>query len=121
VRPVVLIADDSIVTRTLEKNVLESAGYDVLVASDGGEAWNALETNRVDVLVSDVEMPLLDGFALTEKVRNEDRFRTLPVVLVTSLDSREYRERGIAAGADAYIVKHAFNQEHLLDTIRSLI
>lgn len=120
-RSVVLIADDSIVTRTLEKNILEAAGYDVRVASDGIEAWNVLESMGADVLVSDIEMPQLDGFSLTEKVRADERFATLPVVLVTSLDSRQHRERGIAVGADAHIVKQSFNQDRLLDTIRSLI
>ena len=120
-RPVVLIADDSIVTRTLEKNILEAAGYEVRVASDGLEAWTLLETVGADILVSDIEMPQLDGYALTEKVRTDERFATLPVVLVTSLDSRRHRERGIAVGADAHIVKQGFSQDRLLDTIQSLI
>ena len=120
-RPVVLIADDSIVTRTLEKNILEAAGYEVRIASDGLEAWNLLETAVIDILVSDIEMPHVDGYALTEKVRADERFATLPVVLVTSLDSRQHRERGIAVGADAHIVKQGFSQDRLLDTIQSLI
>jgi two-component system chemotaxis sensor kinase CheA len=120
-RPVVLIADDSIVTRTLEKNILEAAGYEVRIASDGLEAWNLLETAGIDILVSDIEMPHIDGYALTEKVRADERFATLPVVLVTSLDSRQHRERGIAVGADAHIVKQGFSQDRLLDTIQSLI
>jgi two-component system, chemotaxis family, sensor kinase CheA len=120
-RPVILIADDSIVTRTLEKNILEAAGYDVRIASDGLEAWNVLETAGVDLLVSDIEMPNVDGYVLTEKVRADERFSTLPVVLVTSLDSRAHRERGIEVGADAHIVKHAFSQDRLLDTIQRLI
>jgi two-component system, chemotaxis family, sensor kinase CheA len=120
-RPVVLIADDSIVTRTLEKNILEAAGYEVRIASDGLEAWNVLETAGADILVSDIEMPLVDGYVLTEKVRADERFATLPVVLVTSLDSRQHRERGIAVGADAHIVKQGFSQDRLLETIKSLI
>jgi two-component system chemotaxis sensor kinase CheA len=118
---VVLVADDSIVTRSLEKNILESAGFRVKVASDGVEAWDVLQTEGADLLVSDIEMPRLDGFDLTERIRADRRLRDLPVVLVTSLDSREQRERGVAAGADAHIVKQSFNQEVLLDTIRRLI
>lgn len=117
----ILIAEDSITTRTLEKNILETAGYSVAVAGDGLEAWAILESSGCDLLVTDVEMPEMDGFALTARVRADPRFRDLPVVLVTSLDSREDRERGIKAGADAYIVKGAFDQERLLDTIRKLL
>ncbi|MGH2689735.1 MAG: response regulator, partial [Actinomycetota bacterium] len=120
-QPLVLVADDSITTRTLEKNILESAGYRVRVAADGVDAWRMLEEEGADLLLTDVVMPRLDGFALTEKVRADDRFRHLPVVLVTSLDSPGNRERGIRTGADAYIAKGAFEQEKLLDTIRRLI
>jgi two-component system, chemotaxis family, sensor kinase CheA len=109
------------VTRTLEKNILESAGFRVRVAADGVEAWDFLQSEGVHLLVIDVEMPKLNGFDLTEKIRSDRRLRDLPVVLVTSLDSREQRERGVAVGADAHIVKQSFNQEVLLDTIRRLI
>ena len=120
-RPVVLVVDDSIVTRTLERNILETAGYDVRVAADGHEAWQSLETQGIDLVVSDVEMPGLDGFLLTERIRGDERFANLPVVLVTSLDSQDHRRRGVEAGADAHIVKQAFNQDRLLETIQSLI
>ena len=118
---VVLVVDDSIVTRTLEKNILESSGFKVWVAADGMEAWDILLSHNVHLVVIDVEMPRLNGFDLTEKIRSDRRLRDLPVVLVTSLDSREQRERGVAVGADAHIVKQSFNQEVLLDTIRRLI
>lgn len=117
---VVLLADDSITTRTLEKNILESAGYRVRAASDGLEAWMILQAEGADVAVCDVQMPRMDGFELTEKIRGDERFAELPVILVTSLDSPEDRERGVQAGADAYITKGAFDQEQLLDTIRRL-
>lgn len=117
---VVLLVDDSITTRTLEKNILESAGYQVRAASDGAEAWMLLQSEGADIAVLDVQMPRMDGFELTERIRNDERFAHLPVVLVTSLDSAGDRERGIRAGADAYITKGAFDQEQLLDTIRRL-
>jgi two-component system, chemotaxis family, sensor kinase CheA len=115
------VADDSITTRTLEKNILEAAGYRVRVAADGAEAWTALQSEPCSLLVSDVNMPRLNGFELTEKVRGSETLKALPIILVTSLDSREDRERGIWAGADAYIVKGAFDQDVLLSTIRQLI
>lgn len=120
-RATVLIAEDSITTRTLEKNILEAAGYSVVVARDGLEAWTVLEAGGCNLIVADVEMPKMDGFALTARVRSDRRFRELPVVLVTSRSSREDRERGVQAGADAYIVKGAFDQERLLDTIGKLL
>jgi two-component system, chemotaxis family, sensor kinase CheA len=120
-KPRILVADDSIVTRTLEKNILETAGYDVRVASDGSEAWEILQAEQVDLLVTDVEMPVLGGFDLTARIRDSEKLSHLPVILVTSLDSREHRERGVEVGADAHIVKQGFNQENLLETIQALI
>lgn len=120
-RATVLIAEDSITTRTLERNILEAAGYSVVVAGDGVEAWTLLEAGGCNIIVADVEMPNMDGFALTARVRSDQRFRELPVVLVTSRSSQEDRERGVQSGADAYIVKGAFDQERLLDTIGRLL
>jgi two-component system, chemotaxis family, sensor kinase CheA len=117
----ILVAEDSITTRTLEKSILEGAGYRVTVAGDGAEAWRLLQANRCDLLLTDVEMPEMDGFELTSKVRADQRLRDLPVVLVTARDSDEDLERGITAGADAYVVKGAFDQERLLDTLRRLL
>lgn len=119
--PKVLLVDDSITTRTLEKNILQAAGYEVSVAVDGAEAWAVIETEPPDIVVSDVQMPRLDGFELTAKIRSDERFKHLPVVLVTSLESENDRKRGVEVGADAYITKSSFDQEHLLDTVRRLI
>jgi two-component system chemotaxis sensor kinase CheA len=117
----VLVVDDSAVTRTLEKGILEAAGYQVRVAADGAAALDLLQREPCDLVVTDVEMPRLDGFSLTARVRADDRLRDLPVVLVTSLASEDDRRRGAEAGADAYIVKDAFDQDRLLETIRRLI
>ncbi len=119
--PVILVADDSVTTRTLEKSILEAVGYEVRVAADGEAAWSALRREACDLLVADVKMPQLDGFELTKRIRADEALKNLPVVLVTSLESRADRERGALVGADAYIVKGAFDQEHLLETIRRLI
>lgn len=117
----VLIVEDSITARTLLKNILELAGYRVRTAVDGIEAWTALKSEEFDLVVSDVEMPRMDGFGLTARIREDKRLAELPVVLVTALESREDRERGIDAGADAYIVKSSFDQSNLLDVVERLI
>ena len=116
-----LLVDDSATTRTLEKSILEAAGYEVLLAVDGGSAWQILQDKGADLIVSDVEMPNMDGFALTQAVRSSKRFRDLPVVLLTSLDSAGDRARGMESGANAYLVKSAFDQANLLETIRQLL
>ncbi|MFZ1465052.1 MAG: response regulator, partial [Anaerolineae bacterium] len=105
----------------LEKNILEAAGYRVRVAADGMEAWTLLQSEHADLLVSDINMPRMDGFELVTRVRQDERFKHLPAILITSLDSREDRERGIQAGADAYFIKSAFNEESLLAAIRRLL
>lgn len=119
--PRILVVEDSITSRMLIKNVLEAAGYEVLTAVDGMEGFATLGSTPLDLVVSDVEMPRLDGFGLTEKIRADARLSDMPVVLVTSLDSREHRERGLNAGANAYIVKSKFDQSNLLDVIHSLL
>lgn len=123
--PSVLVVDDSITTRTLEKNILEAAGYQVTLATDGLEAVETLrrmiEDTGCDLLLSDIDMPRVNGFELTAQVRADQSLKHVPIVLVTSLDTPADRERGIAAGADAYIVKKAFDQQALLDTIEQLI
>ncbi len=117
----ILVADDSITSRMLLKNILESAGYRVTTAIDGMDALTALKTRDFDLLVSDVEMPRMDGFDLTAKVRADRKFANLPVVLVTALGSREHQERGAEVGANAYIVKGSFDQSNLLEVLRKLV
>jgi two-component system chemotaxis sensor kinase CheA len=120
-QPVILVVDDSITTRTMEKNILEAAGYQVQVAVDGLEAWTALKGETFDLVVSDVDMPRMDGFELTARVRADRTFADLPIVLVTALESREDKERGIEVGANAYVVKSSFDQSNLLEIIRRLV
>ncbi|MDO9450201.1 MAG: hybrid sensor histidine kinase/response regulator, partial [Rugosibacter sp.] len=95
----VLVVEDSITSRALLKNILESAGYAVTTAVDGVDAYTALKTAAFDLVVSDVEMPRMDGFDLTAKVRSDKQLAELPIVLVTALESNEHRERGIDVGA----------------------
>jgi two-component system chemotaxis sensor kinase CheA len=116
----VLVVEDSITARMLLKNILESAGYSVKAAVDGIDAIAALKTRHFDIVVSDVEMPRMNGFDLTLKIRSDAKFSKLPVVLVTALESREDRERGIDVGANAYIVKSNFDQSNLLEVVGRL-
>ncbi|MFZ3385161.1 MAG: response regulator, partial [Candidatus Methanoperedens sp.] len=117
----VLVAEDSITSRTLLKNILETAGYDVKTAVDGVDAFTLLKNQEFDLVVSDVDMPGMNGFELTAKIRADKKRSQLPVVLVTALESREHKERGIAVGANAYIVKSSFDQSNLLEVIQRLI
>lgn len=121
-RNTILVVDDSVTTRTIEKNILEAAGYIVRLALDGQEAFNILMTAELpDLVISDVQMPRMDGFSLTARIKKEPRTAALPVILVTSLGSTEDKARGIEVGADAYIVKQRFDQINLLETINQLI
>jgi two-component system chemotaxis sensor kinase CheA len=118
----ILIVDDSITTRTLEKNILEAAGYSIQLATDGQEALTAIAAGEVpDLVVSDVAMPRVNGFELTRRIKEDPRTAAVPVILVTSLDSAADKARGIEAGADAYITKGTFDQSNLLETIEQLI
>lgn len=120
-RRAILVVEDSITSRILLKNILESAGYDVRTAVDGIDAMTTLKTEVFDLVVSDIDMPRMDGFELTERIRAEKGFSGLPIVLITALEKREDRERGISAGANAYMVKSSFNQSNLLEIVRRLI
>jgi len=117
----ILLADDSITTRALEKSILEVHGYEVLAAVDGVEALAMLRLHGADLVISDVQMPRMDGFELLEQIKNDKRLRQTPVIILTSLERREEQEKGLALGADAYIVKRKFDQRDLLETIRQII
>ncbi|OGK08618.1 MAG: hypothetical protein A2W80_03860 [Candidatus Riflebacteria bacterium GWC2_50_8] len=117
----VLVAEDSITSRTLLKSILESAGYQVTTAVDGADAFARLRSGEFDLVVSDVDMPRMSGFELTAKIRADKRIGELPVVLVTALESLNDRERGVDVGANAYIVKSSFDQSNLLEVINKLI
>jgi two-component system chemotaxis sensor kinase CheA len=119
-RKLILLAEDSLTTRTQEKRILEGAGYEVVTAVDGADAFSKLGTRPFDAVVSDVEMPNMDGLELTARIRENTNHRELPIILVTSLASDEDRRRGVEAGANAYITKGAFEQKVLLDTLRRL-
>ena len=116
----ILVVEDSITSRMLLKGILESAGYEVKTAVDGIDGFTALRAERFDLVVSDVEMPRMDGFDLTARIRADRALAEVPVVLVTALESREDRERGIDVGANAYLVKSNLDQSNLLEALRRL-
>jgi two-component system chemotaxis sensor kinase CheA len=116
-----LVADDSFTTRELIRSILQSAGYEVTTAVDGLDALDKLRAAPYDLVVSDVEMPRVDGFQLTYQIRQELGLDDLPVVIITSLASETHRRRGLEVGAQAYIVKSQFDQGNLLDTVQRLL
>jgi two-component system chemotaxis sensor kinase CheA len=115
-----LIADDTLTTRALIQTILETAGFEVLAVSDGLQAWRMLEKESFDLLVSDVEMPHMSGLDLTRKIRDSERLKNLPVILLTGRGARKERLMGMEAGADAYLVKSGFDQSELLQRIEDL-
>jgi two-component system chemotaxis sensor kinase CheA len=117
----ILVADDSITTRSLLRNALEASGFRVRVAADGDEAWRLALAEPFDLIVSDVRMPRLDGYGLVARLRSDPRTAKLPIVLFSSLDSDEDRRRGTSAGASAYLSKSAFDRGHLIDVVNGLI
>ncbi|WP_461482114.1 hybrid sensor histidine kinase/response regulator [Porticoccus sp.] len=120
-KKVLLLAEDSITTRTQEKRILEGAGYEVVTAVDGVDAFNKLGSRAFDAVVSDVMMPNMTGLALTAKIRADSKHTELPIILVTSMASDEDRRRGLEAGANAYIAKPEFDQRVLLECLARLV
>jgi two-component system chemotaxis sensor kinase CheA len=117
----ILVVDDSLTTRALEKNILEANGYRVRIAGDGLEALELLREEKADLVISDIEMPSLNGFGLVEAMKADRELARIPVIIVSSVERREDQERGLALGADAYVIKGRFDQSELLATIRQII
>ncbi len=117
----ILVVEDSITSRTLLKNILESTGYLVTTAIDGLEGFTKLKEGEFNVVISDIEMPRMNGFELTTKIRSNKKTAEIPVILITSLSKREDREKGIDAGANAYIIKSSFDQSNLLEILDRFI
>jgi two-component system chemotaxis sensor kinase CheA len=117
----VLVVDDSLVAGELQKNILLAAGYESEIAGDGLEALDCLRRKDWDLIIADVDMPRMNGFELTARVRAEEQLKDIPIIIVTSRDTADDRRRGFEAGADAYVLKREFDQSQLLDTVRRLI
>jgi two-component system chemotaxis sensor kinase CheA len=119
--PGILVVDDSITSRSLEKSILEAHGYRVRVAVDGLEALELLRVEKADLIITDIQMPRLDGFGLVEALKGDEALNNIPVIIVSSLETPEDQERGLLVGADAYVVKRKFDQTELLEAIRQMI
>lgn len=117
----VLVVDDSLNTREIVKDVLEASGYRVSTAEDGLDGWQKAIGGQFDAVLTDVEMPELDGFSLTARLRGHARYQATPIIIITSRESEKDKRRGIAVGADAYIVKGDFDQSGLLETLGNLL
>ena len=119
--PAILVVDDSITSRSLEKSILEAHGYRVRTAVDGLEALEFLRHEKADLIITDIQMPRLDGFGLVEALKADSGLKAIPVIIVSSLESSQDQERGLLLGADAYVVKRKFDQTELLAAIRQMI
>ena len=117
----VLVVDDSLNTRDIEKDVLEAHGYHVTLAEDGVDGLAKARNDQFDAVLTDVEMPNMAGFTLTAALRDEENYRDVPIIIITSRQKEEDQRRGIQVGADAYIVKGDFDQGHLIETLKSLL
>jgi len=117
----ILVVDDSITSRSLEKSILEAHGYRVRVAVDGLEALEMLRIEKADLIITDIQMPRMDGFALVAALKADSRLKEIPVIIVSSLERAEDQERGLLLEADAYVVKRKFDQTELLNAIRQMI
>jgi two-component system chemotaxis sensor kinase CheA len=117
----ILVVDDSITSRSLERSILEAHGYRVRVAVDGVEALELLRAEPADLIITDIQMPRLDGFGLVEALKADAGLKRIPVIIVSSLERAEDQERGLLLGADAYVVKRKFDQTELLNAIQQMI
>ena len=117
----VLVVDDSITVREVERNMLVNRGYDVEVAVDGMDGWNAVRTGVYDLVISDIDMPRMNGFEFVGLIKNDPHLKAMPVMIVSYKDREEDRRRGLEAGADYYLTKGSFHDETLLDAVTDLI
>ncbi|UXU90428.1 hybrid sensor histidine kinase/response regulator [Burkholderia sp. S-53] len=117
----VLVVDDSLTVRELERKLLEKRGYDVTIAVDGMDGWNAVRSDAFDLVVTDVDMPRMDGIELVTLIKSDPMLKRVPVMIVSYKDRDEDRRRGLDAGADYYLAKSSFHDEALLDAVHDLI
>ncbi len=117
----VLVVDDSLTVREVERRLLENRGYDVTVAVDGMDGWNAVQNSHYDLVLTDIDMPRMDGIELVRRIKGAPHTAKIPVVIVSYKDQEEYRLKGLEAGAACYLTKSSFHDETLVDTVRDLI
>jgi two-component system chemotaxis sensor kinase CheA len=117
----VLIVDDALTTRTLAVNALRAAGYETMTAEDGAKAWELLQDHPVDCVVTDIEMPRMDGFELTQAIKTDEKLKHLPVIIVSSRETKADKQRGLEVGASAYLVKKEFDTRTLINLVADLL
>ena len=117
----VLVVDDSLTVRELERKLLSNRGYDVEIAVDGMDGWNAVRTGQFDLLVTDIDMPRMEGIELVTLIKKHTNLKSLPVLVVSYKDREEDRQRGLSAGADYYLTKGSFHDETLLQAVVDLV
>jgi two-component system sensor histidine kinase and response regulator WspE len=117
----ILVVDDSITVREVERQLLANRGYDVVTAVDGMDGWNSLRNGAFDLVISDVDMPRMNGIELVRSIKQDPKLRALPVVIVSYKDREEDRLRGLEAGANSYLTKSSFQDNTLIDTVEDLI
>ncbi len=120
-RKTILLAEDALTTAMLEKNILESSGFSVVIARDGQEALEKSQQEKFDLVITDILMPKMDGFELTGRLKKDNLYKDVPIIIVTTRESDTDKRRGLEAGADAYILKSEFTSEGLLETIERLL
>ncbi len=116
-----MVVDDSITVREVERQLLTSRGYDVTVAVDGADGWNTIREGDFDLVISDIDMPHMNGLEFTKKIKNDNELQRIPVVIVSYKDREEDRLAGLEAGANYYLTKSSFHDESLLQAVQDLI
>jgi len=117
----ILVVDDSLTVREVERRLLENAGYEVKVAVDGVDGFNALQLDRFDLVVSDIDMPRMNGIDLVKKIRSDPNLKEIPIIIVSYKERAEDRIKGLEAGANYYLTKSSFQDEGLINAVRDLI
>jgi CheY-like chemotaxis protein len=120
-RKSILVVDDSLPTREIESEILLAAGYKVDTAADGAEALTAAKNSSYDLICTDLNMPIMDGFMLTENIRKNEELSRIPIIVISSRESEEDQKRAAMLGASRYIIKNSFNNHNLVEAVRELI
>jgi two-component system sensor histidine kinase and response regulator WspE len=117
----ILVADDSITVREVERKMLTARGYEVDVTVDGIDAWNTIRANHYDLVVTDIDMPRMNGFELVSLIKDDPNFQKIPVIIVSYKDRAEEKNKGLEVGADYYLTKGSFQDESLINAVLDLI
>jgi len=121
IEKVILVVDDSLNTREIEKSMLESENYTVITAVDGIDGLEKLRNKKIDLVITDINMPRMDGFTFLENMKKEEQYKSLPVIMVSSLQDDTTKEKAVKCGVTEFIVKSRFDQNNLINTVKNLI